>query len=100
MSGSKSLVIEALLLITSLIERQVRLSMTEEKLPSIPICPEQTACRKPTADKPLDLFRDVRLHRVSNGSGEHTIADALSDIQSLVLGLVNIPPETFFEASC
>jgi len=88
------------LLITSLIERQVRLAMAEQNLPSIPIYPEQRECRKPKADKLLELFRDVRLHRVSNGTGDHTIADSLSDIQSLVLSLVKIRPDKFFDAAC
>jgi transposase len=88
------------LMITSLIERQVRLAMGEKQLPSIPIYPEQRECKKPTADKLLDLFRDVRLHRVSNGHGLHTVADALSEIQSLVLGLVRMSPEQFFETAC
>lgn len=88
------------LLTTSLIERQLRLAMGEQNLSSIPIYPEQRECKKPTADKLLDLFRDVRLHRVSNGHGLQSVPDALSDIQALVLTLLNVPPKKFFETTC
>ena len=86
------------LLIDGLIERGVRRAMTAEGLASIPIYPESRACQRPTAAKIYDLFRDVRVHRVSTADGgNQKISDDLSDIQTLVLKLLEIKPTRFFE---
>lgn len=86
------------LLTDGLIERQVRNAMKENQLPSIPIYPEDRACRRPTADKIYDLFRDVRFHRVTAGDSKaQIIPDNLSDTQKLVLRLLSFKPHRFFE---
>lgn len=88
------------LLVSSLIERQIRQQMKNKELPSIPIYPEQRACRKPTADKLFDLFRDVRLQTVKINGSKQQIQDDLTDIQKLVLTLLDIKTQQFFEARC
>ena len=85
------------LLIDGLIERQVRLAMIQNKLTSIPIYPEERACRRPTANKIYDLFRDVRFHKVTTGTKTHVVPDDLSDTQNLVLKLLSFKPHRFFE---
>ncbi len=85
------------LLIDGLVEREVRKAMQKNDLKSIPIYPEARACQRPTADKIYDLFRDVRLQQVTNAGKTQKIPDELSDIQNLVLGLLNIKPHRFFE---
>lgn len=85
------------LLIDGLIERQVRNAMKDNKLASIPIYPEDRACRRPTADKIYDLFRDVRFHRVTTDTKTEVVPDELSDTQTLVLRLLSFRPHKFFE---
>lgn len=85
------------LLLTGLIERETRRAMKERELTSIPIYPERRACRRPTADKILDLFRDVRLHRVAVAGKVHYVPDELNPVQHQVLGLLRLRPEKFFE---
>lgn len=87
------------LLLTALIERTVRIQMKSRGVDSIPIYPEQRECRKPTADKVLDLFRDVRRQTLfKNNKPLQVIDDDLSETQMEVLDLLGIAPEVFFHA--
>lgn len=86
------------LLITSLIEREVRKSMQQTGIASIPIYPEKRLCKKPTADKIFDLFRDIRLQTVtSDGRMLDVVADKLSALQCQVLKFLCITPERYFD---
>lgn len=87
------------LLMTSLMERTVRLAMKEKEIESLPIYPEQRECRKPTADKILDLFRDVRKQTIlKNKTPLEVIPDDLNEIQKQVLDLFQMKPADFFQA--
>lgn len=86
------------ILITALVEREVRKSMQNNGISSIPIYPEQRQCKKPTADKILDLFRDIRLQSVTkNDKILDTVADEFSALQQQALKLLGIEPEKYFE---
>jgi transposase len=85
------------MLIDGLVERQVRTTMLKTGLATIPIYPESRACKRPTADKIYDLFRDVRIHRVAASGTYHHIPDELNDIQVQTLKLLGITPAQFFE---
>lgn len=82
--------------IHALIERQVRNSMREAKIRSIPIYPEERECRAPTADKILGLFESFRRHRLFKG-GEvtETFWDSLSEVQLMALELLDIPASEY-----
>jgi len=88
------------LLLTSLIERKVRLAMKKENLVSIPIYPEQREGRYPTADKILALFQDVRVQTVTqNNRRLAQVPDKLNQIQKLVPDLLEINRDKYFHAS-
>jgi transposase len=85
------------LLITSLIERTVRIAMADKKLKSIPIYPEERACKSPTADKILALFEEVRMQYIEKaGKSVKSIPDSLSQRQKLVLSLLDISDTKFY----
>ena len=76
----------------ALIERQIRKAMKEQGLESIPLYPEERKCSAPTADKILGLFEPLRLHRLfESGRLVKTFWDELSDLQRMVLELLEIP---------
>jgi transposase len=78
--------------IHALIERQVRIAMKGRKIRSIPLYPEQRACRAPTADKILELFESMRRHRLFDRERQlKTFWDPLSDVQRMVLDLLEVP---------
>ncbi len=75
----------------ALLERQVRETMKARGIRSIPLYPEERACRAPTADKLLGLFEHLRRHRLfHNGQPIKTFWDELTDVQRLVLELLGI----------
>ncbi|MBI5504223.1 MAG: IS1634 family transposase [Deltaproteobacteria bacterium] len=79
-------------LVHALIERQARAAMQARKLGSIPLYPEGRKCSAPTADKILALFEPLRRHRLLRSRElVQTFHDDLSDIQRLVLDLLDIP---------
>lgn len=85
------------MLVMALIERTVRKEMNKKGLDSIPLYPENRACKAPTADKLLDAFRDVRLQYICSGDRIiQTVPDVLSQKQRLVLGLIGLKPEKYF----
>ena len=85
------------LVITSLIERTVRVSMKSKNIDSIPIYPEERLCKAPTADKILHLFDDIRLQYIKDGKKIiQKVEDEFSDIQKQVLKLLKINPKSFF----
>ncbi len=82
--------------IHALIERQVRNSMRERKMRSIPIYPEERECRAPTADKILGLFESFRRHRLfKERQVTETFWDSLSEVQLMVLELLDIPASEY-----
>jgi hypothetical protein len=86
--------------VCALIERTVRKEMEKRQISSIPIYPEGRPCKAPTADKLMDLFADVRLQHIYKGSKViQTVPDNLTQTQRLVLGLIGLKPEVYFESS-
>jgi transposase len=86
------------MLITSLIERNVRKEMEKCQLASIPIYPENRACKSPTADKLIGLFSDMRLQYIcQNGVVLQTVPDEFSKVQVLVLDLLGMNPVDFYK---
>lgn len=84
----------------ALIEREVRDAMKARGIRSIPLYPEERACRAPTADKILGLFEPLRRHRLFDGNRViKTFWDELSDVQRLVLDLLHMPTAAYGESS-
>ena len=83
-------------LIHALIEREVRHAMKTRKMESIPLYPEERACRAPTADKILELFEPLRRHRLfERDTLVQTFWDELSDVQRTVLELMEVPTSAY-----
>ena len=79
------------LLLNALIERELRLAMGREEMPSLPLYPEQRECHYPTAIRIIDLFSDQRRHILfSDGRKVKSFYDPLSDLQIKILELLNV----------
>jgi transposase len=80
----------------ALIERQLRDAMKARGIRSIPLYPEERACRAPTADKVLALFEPLRRHRLfEDGKPIKTFWDDLTEVQRTVLELLEIPASAY-----
>ena len=84
------------LLVESLLERQLRQAMEREQLESLPLYPEDRPCRRPTARRVIDLFDDIHRHTLSDGSQTPTIfVTELSDLQGRILKLLGVPANEY-----
>ena len=82
--------------IHALLERHVRNCMKARDIRSIPLYPEERACRAPTADKILGLFAELRVHRLTDDQRPvKTFWDELTPVQRTVLEMLEIPTSAF-----
>jgi len=80
------------LLVESLLERELRRAMERSGVESLPLYPERRACRRPTARRVIDLFEDVRRYTLTSGEGPAmTFTTELTRLQRRVLRLLDIP---------
>jgi transposase len=80
------------LLVESLLERELRQAMEREGLESLPLYPENRPCRRPTARRVIDLFDDVQRHTLhSDEEAPSVFVTELSDLQRRILKLLGVP---------
>jgi transposase len=83
------------LMISSLIERQLRQAMKKNALASLPIYPETRPCPYPTTFDIVRLFRDVERYEVEE-RGKVTVFPArLDEMQKRVLKLLEVPTSLY-----
>ena len=58
------------LLLQTLMERDLRLAMQRNDLTSLPLYPEDRACRHPTARRVIDVMQPLSRHRVMTDEGD------------------------------
>ena len=79
------------LIVQTLLERELRQAMQREKVKSLPLYPEGRDCRRPTTRKVLDLFAGVQLHELSiSGQETEVMVTQLSPLQKDILKLLGI----------
>jgi len=84
------------LLVQALIERQLRLAMQRQKVPELPIYPEQRLCKHPTTEQILRLFSLAERHTLLRADKPvQVFLPELTDIQSQTLELLGVPDAAF-----
>jgi transposase len=85
------------LLIQALIERELRLAMTQDSIDELPLYPEQRQCAHPTTEQVLRLFSLTQRHRLIDQRGLTVqIFDAeLTSLQIQILALLGVPTQAF-----
>jgi transposase len=79
------------LIVQTLLERELRQAMQREKVKSLPLYPEGRDCRRPTTRKVLDLFAAVQRHQLStSGQESDVMLTQLSSLQKDILKLLGI----------
>jgi transposase len=79
------------LLVESLLERELRRAMAAKEIESLPLYPEGRACRRPTARKVIDLFEDVQRHTLVSDEGSTVeFATELTRLQRRILRLLGM----------
>lgn len=87
------------LLIQALLEREIRRSMREAGIDSLPLYPEDRECKAPTTRRIIDLFENIQLHELRTPGRDSPIRfpTELSALQRDVLRLLRVP-ETDYDA--
>jgi len=84
------------LLVQALIERELRLAMSREKIDELPLYPEQRQCKHPTTEQILRLFSLAERHTLlSDGRAVQVFTPELTDLQRQVLTLLGVPNHAF-----
>ena len=84
------------LLVQALIERELRLAMTREKIVELPLYPEQRQCAHPTTEQVLRLFSLAERHTLTHDGTTVQVFDVqLTELQRQLLTLLGVPPQAF-----
>jgi transposase len=84
------------LIVQTLLERELRQAMERAKIESLPLYPEDRACRRPTTRKLLDLFDGVQRHELTLRGGEpEVLVTQLSPLQTNILKLLGVPEKSY-----
>lgn len=85
------------MLVQALIERQIRRAMQTAGLQQLSIYPEDRGCAAPTAARVLEIFTGLARHHLTDHNGHHiqTFQPPLTQLQALVLDLLEIPHSVY-----
>ncbi len=84
------------LLTQALIERELRQAMHHHKIQSLPLYPEQRACKQPTTEQILRIFAHAERHTLWDG--EHVLkifTPELTNLQKQILTLISVPHQVY-----
>ena len=79
------------LMVTSLIERTIRLAMRKKGIDSLPIYPENRSCKSPTMFDIARFFQYVERYEVSVGEDTMVFPAKLTKTQKELLSLLEVP---------
>ena len=84
------------LLVQALIERELRTAMSQERIPELPLYPEERRCSRPSTEQVLRLFSLTQRHTLLRGERVLRVFDPeLTDLQRTVLHLLGIPEASY-----
>ncbi|MFV1963648.1 MAG: IS1634 family transposase, partial [Acidimicrobiia bacterium] len=83
------------LLVQTLLERELRSAMSEAELESLPLYPERRNCRAPTTRRVLDLFEPVQRHELRADGESDLFFTELTPLQRKIASLLGINPRTY-----
>ena len=84
------------LLVESLVERELRRAMHGAEIETLPLYPEGRACRHPTTRRLIDLFDNVQRHVLRSSDQTRTVlVTELSRVQRRILRLLGVPRDQY-----
>ncbi len=84
------------LLVESLLERELRQAMVRTGVESLRLYPEGRACRCPTVRRLIEVFEDVQRHRLVVGTEPAVVfTTKLSPLQRTILRLLDLPQSAY-----
>jgi transposase len=91
------------LLVQTLLERELRRAMARSNVPALPLYPEGRACARPTTQKIIELFEPIQRHavlrRTDAGSDEDQepliLITTLTPVQRKIVQLLGLKPADY-----
>jgi transposase len=83
------------LLVQTLLERELRSAMSEAELESLPLYPERRKCRAPTTRRVLDLFEPVQRHELRLEGESNLFFTELTPLQRKIASLLRVSPRNY-----
>ncbi len=84
------------LTLQALIERELRLVMSRNNIEWLALYPEERKCMSPTTERIIDLFSNIRRHRLYDKDKEiKCFYDSISELQEQVLDLLNVSKDSY-----
>lgn len=88
------------MMVEAIVEREIRRAMEREKIPSLPIYPEERSSTRPTTPQLLRLFSHMDRHDVlAAGVAVKTIHPPLTPLQEEILRLLGVPKSAYRRTS-
>lgn len=80
------------MLISALIERELRRQMANQGIQSLPLYPEERLCCAPTTSVVLDALEGIRRHQILDEQGEvlRTFYDSMPEVMQTTLQLLDV----------
>lgn len=80
------------LLVSALIERELRHAMRDQQIPSLPLYPEERSTSRPTSEQILKLYAHTQKHTITKDDRAlHAYQPELTDLQKQILTLLKVP---------
>jgi transposase len=83
------------LLVQTLLERELRNAMSEAELQSLPLYPERRKCCAPTTRRVLDLFEPVQCHELRTDGDADWFFTELTPLQRKISTLLGLSPRNY-----
>jgi transposase len=84
------------LLVQTLLERELRQAMARAGEASLPLYPEDRKCARPTTHRVIEVFSSIQRHEVRLGEGEpQVMVTKLTKLQRTIIRLLGLDPRTY-----
>ena len=83
------------LLVQTLLERELRAALSEAELQSLPLYPERRKCCAPTTRRVLDLFEPVQRHELRLEGESDLFFTELTPLQRKIATLLGLSPRNY-----
>ena len=83
------------LLVQTLLERELRCTMADAQLESLPLYPEGRPCRAPMTRRVLDLFEPIQRHELRTAGEEQVLTTELTPVQRTVVELLGLSARSY-----
>ncbi len=83
------------LLVQTLLERELRQAMLDEQIEDLPLYPEGRACQSPTARRVIDVFEPIQRHQIDRHETTDVLVTKLSPLHRQLIKLLGLKPTQY-----